>query len=112
GDKYFDQIAFLDPKKLLRATKRAVTPEAEKFQRGVFRFTDSVFGDDQEKAWRKELAAVAKSKKKPAGSVPYKVWRTFQMSDHCPMWIELKMDFTDGYLATAGGFNERKAAGR
>jgi hypothetical protein len=26
------------------------------------------------------------------------------------MWIELKMDFTEGYLATCGGFNEKKSA--
>jgi hypothetical protein len=25
-------------------------------------------------------------------------WRTFQMSDHLPMWIDLKMDWTDEYL--------------
>ena len=25
-------------------------------------------------------------------------WRTFQMSDHLPMWIELKIDFSNQYL--------------
>jgi len=25
-------------------------------------------------------------------------WRTFQMSDHLPMWVELKIDFSDEYL--------------
>ena len=25
-------------------------------------------------------------------------WRTFQMSDHLPMWVELKIDFSDSYL--------------
>jgi len=27
-----------------------------------------------------------------------KEWRTFQMSDHLPMWVELKVDFSDRYL--------------
>ena len=25
-------------------------------------------------------------------------WRTFQMSDHLPLWVELKIDFSDQYL--------------
>jgi hypothetical protein len=29
----------------------------------------------------------------------YKDWRTYQMSDHLPMWIELKTDFSMEYLA-------------
>jgi hypothetical protein len=27
-----------------------------------------------------------------------KEWRTFQISDHLPMWVELKVDFADEYL--------------
>ena len=26
------------------------------------------------------------------------VWRTHQMSDHLPLWVELKIDFSDQYL--------------
>lgn len=25
-------------------------------------------------------------------------WRIHQMSDHLPMWVELKIDFSDAYL--------------
>lgn len=28
----------------------------------------------------------------------YNEWRTFQMSDHLPLWVEIKIDFTDKYL--------------
>ena len=28
----------------------------------------------------------------------FKTWRTWQMSDHNPLWAELKIDFTDQYL--------------
>jgi hypothetical protein len=28
----------------------------------------------------------------------YKDWRTYQMSDHLPMWIELGIDFGERYL--------------
>jgi len=26
------------------------------------------------------------------------IWRTFQMSDHLPLWVELQIDFSDAYL--------------
>lgn len=28
----------------------------------------------------------------------YDEWRTFQMSDHLPLWVELEIDFSDKYL--------------
>ncbi len=28
----------------------------------------------------------------------YLEWRTFQMSDHLPLWVEIKIDFSDQYL--------------
>jgi len=28
----------------------------------------------------------------------YEEWRTFQMSDHLPLWVELEIDFSDSYL--------------
>ncbi len=28
----------------------------------------------------------------------YKQWQTHQMSDHLPLWVELKIDYTDEYL--------------
>lgn len=30
----------------------------------------------------------------------FKDWRTYRMSDHLPMWIELGIDDTDAYLDT------------
>ena len=28
----------------------------------------------------------------------YRKWRTWQMSDHAPLWVEIETDFTDDYL--------------
>ena len=28
------------------------------------------------------------------------LWRTWQMSDHLPMWVQLKVDFTEDYLGS------------
>jgi hypothetical protein len=33
----------------------------------------------------------------------YRNWRTWQMSDHLPLWVEIKMDFTDHYLESLAG---------
>lgn len=34
----------------------------------------------------------------------YHKWRTFQMSDHLPLWVELKIDFSDEYLEYLGAY--------
>ena len=28
----------------------------------------------------------------------YEKWKTFQVSDHLPLWVEIKVDFSDEYL--------------
>ena len=55
------------------------------------------------KTARKKARARIKSKKKAMSSVAalkkyYDEWRTFQMSDHLPLWVELEVDFADEYL--------------
>jgi hypothetical protein len=32
-------------------------------------------------------------------AVDYPTWRTYQMSDHLPMWVEVRVDFGDDCLA-------------
>ena len=29
----------------------------------------------------------------------YRAWRTFQLSDHLPMWLEVRVDYADAFLA-------------
>jgi hypothetical protein len=64
------------------------------FTGGVFQFTEFIFRDEDAKIWKKELAAVLRQNHKTAEQreSEYWQWRTFQISDHLPMWIELKMD--------------------
>lgn len=38
----------------------------------------------------------------------YEEWRTFQMSDHLPLWIELKIDFSENYLDYLTTYNPKK----
>jgi len=85
-DKYYDQIAFL-----VRPDRFGTTSKAD-----VFDFYKSVFRDDQEGDYAGPMGpGYGKAKK---GSSYYNQWRTFQMSDHLLLWVELKIDFGEEYL--------------
>jgi len=102
---YYDQIAFMVKKGELE-----MGPSED--NNGVFRFFQSVFRngeyatyhdlmrnkklrDYHEKGTKKAGQPRTESEKK---SYYRNKWRTWQMSDHCPLWVELKIDFSDRYL--------------
>jgi endonuclease/exonuclease/phosphatase family metal-dependent hydrolase len=91
-DKHFDQIAFHDPKGLLRPTSRA----------GVFNYTEILYRDKEEAAHAQAMRRSARAQYRQAKDKArfYKEWRTFQISDHLPVWLELRVDFANNYLAT------------
>ena len=95
--KHYDQIAFhfkLNSK---------MTVFSEKEQRsGALNFTESVYRPDDMELYRKYFPEKNTLGKTEAAIQKYymSTWRTFQMSDHLPMWTELKIDFSDQYLAT------------
>jgi len=95
NEKYFyDQIAFkTKPDELRLGGSR---PNA-----GIFKFYEAVFKEEEFDAYKNHVKRtnnsygrydVAKRKKY------YRTWRTFQMSDHYPLWVELKIDFSEDYL--------------
>ena len=77
-DKPYDQIAFLakDIEKQLGLAKA-----------GTFPFFDHVYRDADWKTYQPKLT-----------EQKYKQWRTFKMSDHLPLWVELYVDFGNAYL--------------
>ena len=90
--KFYDQIAFCVREEHL-VPRRA----------DVFSFTKSVFRDEDYETYRPLMERLSSQ---IDGSEPdgekrayyQNTWRTFQMSDHMPMWVELKIDFSDQYL--------------
>lgn len=80
-DKAYDQIAFWEPKRNRGHVKVDIRGA------GVFDFYEHVYTLD-ERAEREP--------NRSEGS--YKTWRTYKMSDHLPMWIELTSDFADAYI--------------
>lgn len=86
---YYDQIA-------LRSRESVV----EIRNAGCFPWHNYVFRADEDHAVYKPLMPkkTAKGKAAKTDLAAYKKWRTWQMSDHLPLWAEIKMDFTESYL--------------
>jgi endonuclease/exonuclease/phosphatase family metal-dependent hydrolase len=78
--KHYDQIAFKVDKLKFQT----------KDQAGIFDFFETVFTESDESLYSSYIPSAYKSK--------YKEWRTFQMSDHLPMWVNIKIDYSDDYL--------------
>jgi len=101
-NKKYDQIAYR-----ARGDRFAATGKAGSFDFYEHVFTDS---DTDVAAYRpyidtyitKRHRQGKKSPKKPgteaAKKSQYKTWRTYQMSDHLPLWAEFQIDFANAYL--------------
>ena len=92
--KHYDQIAFN-----LALDKKMVVFSEKEQKAGTFNFAKTVYTEDDWSVYKdyfpdKEKAKSEKDMKKYYSSK----WRTFQMSDHLPLWVELKIDFSKQYL--------------
>jgi endonuclease/exonuclease/phosphatase family metal-dependent hydrolase len=85
-DRHYDQMAFLVEPRRFGTTGRA----------GVFNFYQSIYGEDQEVVYEADMGPKYQAAKNR--SRYYKDWRTYQMSDHLLLWVELKIDFGREYL--------------
>jgi endonuclease/exonuclease/phosphatase family metal-dependent hydrolase len=100
-NKKYDQIAYRARQGHFQATGNA----------GVFDYYKYLLTPDEEPIYRRyldaymdaRLQAGKKSPKRPtddAGRLrQYNTWRTYQLSDHLPLWAEFRVDFADEYLA-------------
>ncbi len=90
-DKHYDQIAVWTGANPHRRAYTHIVP----FRAGVFDYFDVVYRSDEEAIYHPFM-------RKPGSDAEfyssYPAWRTYQMSDHLPMWLELKIDFTQEYL--------------
>lgn len=83
--KHFDQIAFIAP---------SLKDKLDDCSAGVFNYYEHVYSDGDGALYAPDIP---KTKKGKPGK--YREWRTYQMSDHLPVWIELRVDFSPEYLA-------------
>jgi endonuclease/exonuclease/phosphatase family metal-dependent hydrolase len=89
-DKFYDQIALWTGQSKRRKTYTNIIP----YRAGVFDFFNVVYRTDEADMYHPLM-------RKPGSNqfyASYKSWRTYQMSDHLPMWIELQVDFAREYL--------------
>jgi len=107
GTKFYDQIAFM-----LKKNELQMAPSANHANAGAFNFYKSVFRpadwqvyhelvkDDPKRdgeKWKKDKNGNVlddEGRKKYYSND----WRTWQMSDHLPLWVALKVNFSEQYL--------------
>jgi endonuclease/exonuclease/phosphatase family metal-dependent hydrolase len=112
GTKHYDQIAF-----------SGLQDKTEMLNRGVIHWQEAVFTDAEMEAYRDIAKAIRRRRKSGEGfwdfhtsiqralaagedvgeaysdwEGEYSSWRTHEMSDHLPIWIELKVDYSNEYL--------------
>ena len=92
-NKFYDQIAFKVHPDRFETSGKA----------GIFDYYKTVMTMDQEGEYAESMGPAyekdTKGQPRANKSSYYKTyWRTFQMSDHLPMWVEVLIDHTDVYL--------------
>ena len=84
--KHYDQIAFMT------ASYDRLVPNGGVETCGAFDFYSVVYQENS-RVFQRVRAAAGHPQYRS-----YKDWRTYQMSDHLPMWVQLKTDHTEEYL--------------
>jgi len=93
--KHYDQMAFQ-----LKIEQNMKVFSEGKQHSGAFDFTETVYTPDDLDVYREyfEDKYVNGKTEDKIGKYYLSSWRTYQMSDHLPLWIELKIDFSNQYL--------------
>lgn len=93
--KHYDQIAFN-----LKLDETMTVFSEKDQQAGAFNFTKSVYTPTDLNTYRQYFDSKNTDGKTEKQIEDYYLskWRTFQMSDHLPLWAELKIDFSNQYL--------------
>lgn len=92
---HYDQIAFN-----LKLTDSMTVFKEKQQKSGAFNFTKSVYTDEDQAIYQPffDKKYVDNKTEKQIAQYYKTKWRTFQMSDHMPLWVELKVNFSEQYL--------------
>lgn len=103
-EKHYDQIAFKTKPEVLEYVESA-SDNPVQVNAGVIDLFESVFTSNDFEIYRDIVATKTTAGKKAieandeAGlKQAYKNWRTYQFSDHYPMWVRLNTDNSRNYL--------------
>lgn len=103
-DKSYDQIAFMVKKDELILGDSPKNSGIFSFFKSVYPAKDAkVYYDLMQNTRLRDYNTKGKNKGKKRTAAEKKKyytneWRTWQMSDHLPLWVELKIDFSEEYL--------------
>ncbi len=86
GDKHFDQMAFTHD-----------SDRTELLSHGAFDWRSAVFKPDDSEHYE-QIAADMRGEPYTNWPGKYQGWTTHEMSDHLPIWLELRSDYSDEYL--------------
>jgi len=89
----YDQIAFRDQTGYMEFISNSNSA-------GILDYYETVFKDNDESIYKPHFS---KTKLKS-----FKEWKTYQMSDHLPLWVEFNVDFSEKYLYKLQNFEYEK----
>ena len=105
GTKYYDQIAFKTKKNLLEY-RDSNSEDPRQRNAGVFKLFGSAFTPSQLADYKSAMEKTSKFKS-PAYNRShekyYPDWRTYQLSDHNPLWVRLRVNKSESYLKRLKG---------
>jgi endonuclease/exonuclease/phosphatase family metal-dependent hydrolase len=97
GGKYYDQIAFK-----ARSSVLEYVAAGGKSGSGVFETFENVFTPSQFEEYKVDVARSSNGKSKTSDAALKSYysddWRTYQLSDHNPMWVRLRTNDSPKYL--------------
>jgi exonuclease III len=86
--KHYDQIAFRADKRVINFVDKPAE-EGRPGNSGVFDVFKSVFRFEDESKYTKEKGDDRRT---------FKTWRSYQVSDHLPMWVRIDVNDADEYI--------------
>lgn len=99
--KHYDQIAFKTKPELIEYVETR-SSDPLKQNAGVIPLFQSVFTDNEFDTYKDivktKTTAGKKATTKAKLKKAYRDWRTYQFSDHFPMWVRLQTDSSEAYL--------------
>jgi len=107
GDtKFYDQIAFKTKPEVLDYIEKT-SGAMNKRNAGAFKIFESIFTDSNEdfELYKADAKASPNGSDKSGDELRkyYRQWRTYQFSDHRPLWVRLKTNDSQAYLERLKG---------
>lgn len=91
-DKYYDQIVYKEGTNKIKFSGNA----------GILDFYETVYNENEKELYYEDFTQVMKGNKKAYDKATYgkkfKEWKTYQMSDHLPLWVEFDINYSKEYL--------------